>query len=76
MRITAGQVRAGRLLLGWQQKELASLVRVSKTTLSHFETGRRRPSVAIVSEIRFVLERAGVVFTNGGEAGVKLRKGK
>jgi DNA-binding XRE family transcriptional regulator len=76
MRITGNQVRAARLLLGWQQKELAPSVRVSKTTISHFETGRRRPSAAIVSEIRFVLEKAGVEFKNGGEPGVELRKAK
>jgi transcriptional regulator with XRE-family HTH domain len=75
MTITAAQVRAARLLLGWIQPELASSARVSKTTISFFETGRRRPSVATVSEIRIVLEQRGVEFSNEAELGVRLRKG-
>jgi transcriptional regulator with XRE-family HTH domain len=76
MRITGDQVKAARLLLGWKQKEFAFSMRLSKTTVSHFETGRRQPSTATVAEIRFFLERAGVEFTSGGEPKVKLRKAK
>jgi transcriptional regulator with XRE-family HTH domain len=74
MRITGDQAKAARLLLGWKQKEFASSMRLSKTTVSHFETGRRQPSIATVSEIRFILEKAGVEFTDGSKPGVKLRE--
>jgi transcriptional regulator with XRE-family HTH domain len=76
MRITGDQAKAARMLLGWKQKEFASSMRLSKTTVSHFETGMRQPSIATVSEIRFFLERAGVEFTTGDEPRVKLRKAK
>jgi transcriptional regulator with XRE-family HTH domain len=76
MKITGDQVKAARILLGWKQPELAAFTRLSKSTISYFETGRRRPSIATVSEIRFVIERAGVEFTRGSQSGVRLRKTK
>jgi transcriptional regulator with XRE-family HTH domain len=73
MTITGDQVRAARLFLRWRQMDLASSARVSKTTISHFESGRRRPSVAIDSEIRFVLEQGGVELSNEAKPGASLR---
>jgi transcriptional regulator with XRE-family HTH domain len=73
VKITGDQVRTARSILGWKQSELASSARISTTTVSHFENGTRVISDASVSEMRFVLERAGVEFTNKGQPGVKLR---
>ena len=75
MTITGSQVKAARRLLRWTQDQLAVEVRVSPATIGHFESGRRQPSALIVIVIRRVLEAAGIEFSNGGEPGVKLRKG-
>jgi transcriptional regulator with XRE-family HTH domain len=78
MTITGAQVKAARLLLGWTQSQLAVDVRFSTTTISHFESGKIRPSAAVVSEIRFALESAGVTFVDEGDErpGVRLKKTK
>jgi transcriptional regulator with XRE-family HTH domain len=74
MRITGDQVKAARLLLGWKQLDVAAPARVSRTTVAHLENDTRPVSAATVAEIKFLLEQAGVEFTNGGEPGVKLRR--
>jgi transcriptional regulator with XRE-family HTH domain len=73
MAITAAQLKAARQLLGWSQTQLAAEARVSPTTVSHYESGRHRASLGIVSAIQRALEAAGVEFTNGGRPGVRLR---
>ena len=73
MIITAAQSKAARQLLGWSQSELAGQVGVSKTTISYMENDYPRRSFASHIAILAALEDAGVEFTNGGEAGVKLR---
>jgi transcriptional regulator with XRE-family HTH domain len=73
MIITAVQLKAARRLLGWSQSELAGQIGVSKTTISYMENDYPRRSIASRIAIRAALEDAGVEFTNGGEAGVKLR---
>src|ERR1700688_3503386 len=45
--LTGQQVKAARRLLGWTQDKLAEEIRVSPSTIGHFETGKRRPSVQI-----------------------------
>jgi transcriptional regulator with XRE-family HTH domain len=72
MTITGPQVRAARLLLGWTQDKLAVETRVSPSSISHFETGRRRVAVLSVSTLQRALEEAGVEFFEG-EPGAKLR---
>jgi transcriptional regulator with XRE-family HTH domain len=74
MTITGAQAKAARLLLEWDLTKLAVETRVSSKTISYFENSKKRVSAATVAEIRYVLERGGVEFTNGGEPGVKLRK--
>jgi transcriptional regulator with XRE-family HTH domain len=74
MTITAAQLKAARLLLEWTQTKMAAEVHLNRRTISDFESRRRKVSAAASAEIRYVLERAGVEFTNGGEPGVKLRK--
>jgi hypothetical protein len=49
--------------------------RLSRKTIFDFEN-RKRVSPSAVAEIRYVLENAGVDFTNGDEPKVKLRKTK
>ena len=72
MTITGQQVRAARQLLRWTQDTLAAEVRVSPTTIGHFETGKRPPSMLMISAIQRTLERAGVEFVDG-EPGVRLK---
>jgi transcriptional regulator with XRE-family HTH domain len=72
--ITGAQAKAARLLLGWSQPIMASHVHVTSTTISNFENRKLGLSAATVAEIRYVLEKAGIEFTNGGEPGVKLRR--
>ena len=76
MIITAAQFKAARQLLGWSQSELAGQVGVSKTTISYVENDYPRHSIASRIAMGAALEDAGVEFTNGGEPGVKLRRGK
>jgi DNA-binding XRE family transcriptional regulator len=72
MTITGQQVKAARMLLGWSQFKLAAEIRISETTIGHFEIGRRWPSARIVSAIQRTLEIAGVEFVDG-EPGVTLK---
>jgi len=49
-------------------------VRLSTTAISKFEQGDRRPPLLALSAMRLVLvEAAGVEFTNGGLAGVRMK---
>ena len=73
-RITSGQVRAARQLLGWWQSDLAKMVRVSEKSIRAFKSGELSLDLDLVRE---VLEDAGVEFvTVGGGPGVRFRKGK
>jgi transcriptional regulator with XRE-family HTH domain len=74
MTITSDQVKTARRVLGWTQSQLAVDAGISPATVSRFERGSHI-SGWIVSEILKALVDAGVEFTNGGEPGVKLRKG-
>ena len=55
--------------------DLATQAKVSRATLSDFESGKRTPHPRTVAAIRAALETAGVEFIaqNGGGAGVRLR---
>jgi DNA-binding XRE family transcriptional regulator len=72
MTITGPQVQAARRLLGWTQFKLAAEIRVSETTIAHFENERHQPSARIVSAVQRSLEGAGVEFVDG-EPGVRLK---
>jgi DNA-binding transcriptional regulator YiaG len=74
MTITGEQVKAARALLGWTQPQLARELHANATTVKNFEAGKRQLSVLETTVIRRILESSGIVFTNGGEPGVKLRK--
>jgi predicted transcriptional regulator len=60
-----------------EQSELAQRSGVSVDTIKRLERteGPVSANVATVHSIVAALESAGVVFTNGDEPGVKLRKG-
>ena len=74
--ITTGQLRAARALLRWTAEDLAKQAGVSVVTIRRAEPtdGMLTMMPANAAAIRRALEEAGVVFTNGGEPGVKLRK--
>ncbi len=74
--VTAGQCRAARGLLAWNQQELAQRARVGIVTVHQFEAGLSQPRRATLDVIRRAFEAAGVAFIdeNGGGPGVRLRK--
>ena len=61
-------------MLRLTRDHVAQTAKVAVATLADFEVGRRQPQPRTVEAIRAALEAAGVVFTNGDEPGVKLRK--
>ena len=73
--LLASQVRAARGLLNWSQAQLAQAAAVGESTVRNFEAGRSTPMGNNLAAIRRTLEAAGVEFTNGGQPGVRLRKG-
>ncbi|HLW93005.1 MAG TPA: helix-turn-helix transcriptional regulator [Roseiarcus sp.] len=73
--ISPEQVKAARELLGWSQDDLAALVGVGETAVSLFEREKRRLLALNVSEVRGVLESAGIEFTGGAQPGAALRPG-
>jgi transcriptional regulator with XRE-family HTH domain len=73
MSFTAAQCRAARALIGWSQDHLAIASKVAKATIANFELGNRAPYPRTLEDIRKSLEAAGVEFTNGDTAGVRLR---
>ena len=78
LKVSIRQIKAGRELLAWSQAHLAKASGVSLPTIKRLESedghlgGRAETQAKILS----ALEKAGVVFTNGDEPGVKLKKKK
>jgi len=73
MRIVGEQVAAARKLLRMTQIDLATATGLTQWTIINFEGGKNvRPET--IEAIREALLARGIVFTNGGEPGVKLRK--
>ena len=69
----AVQCKMARAAIGFGVRELATAAQVSADTVVRLERGEvLKPRT--VEAIRAALEAAGVVFTNGDEPGVKLRK--
>ena len=71
---TPAQIRAARALLGWTQAELAAKAGISATSLNNLERSAVDPKLSTVNAIRKALEESGVVFNDGDEPGVRLRK--
>ena len=63
-----------RAALGLTIHRAAELAGVSHDTIARLEAGDQLKA-STVEKVRGALEAAGVVFTNGREPGVKLRKG-
>jgi transcriptional regulator with XRE-family HTH domain len=78
MTITGAQVTEARRLLGWTRDRLAGASGLSPAIITHLEAGTRQPTAPRLSSVRYALEDFGVEFIaeNGGDAGVRLRKGK
>jgi transcriptional regulator with XRE-family HTH domain len=75
--ISAKQIKAARLFLEWEQKDLAEKSGLSLPTIQRMEKlGVERSSVANAQKVQGALEVGGVEFIpeNGGGAGVRLRK--
>jgi transcriptional regulator with XRE-family HTH domain len=72
MSISPAQLKEARRLLGWTLSVVGGKSDLSTSTISFFETGRRRPSALGVSKIRKAFEAAGVEFMNGGQPGARL----
>ena len=78
MSLTSEQVRAARMLLRWEQKDLAEASGVSLPSIKRLETqpGELGAQDRTIQAIVRALEKAGVAFIpeNGGGAGVRLAK--
>ncbi len=70
------QLRAARAMAKLDQDKLAGLAAVSPGTVRRLEAmeGTLRATLPVIQRLQHVLEEAGVVFTNGDEPGVRLRK--
>jgi len=77
-KVSIGQIKAARALLGWSQEDLSENADVAVPTIKRLEAehgwlgGRDETRV----KIRTALERAGIIFIdeNGGGPGVRLRR--
>jgi transcriptional regulator with XRE-family HTH domain len=78
MVISSEQVRAGRALLRWEQKDLAAASGISLPAIKRMETvrGPLAAQARTVEAIRNAFAAAGVEFTNGGQPGVRMKASK
>ena len=78
MSLTSEQVRAARMLLRWEQKDLAEASGVSLPSIKRLETqpGELGAQARTIEAIVHALKKAGIEFIpeNGGGAGVRLAK--
>ena len=78
MALTSEQVRAARMLLRWEQKDLAEASGVSLPSIKRLETqpGELGAQPRTIEAIVQALKKAGVEFIpeNGGGVGVRLAK--
>lgn len=73
--IEASQIRAGRALLGWSQRQLAEAAGVGEATVKRLEANGTGGAIgSTVAAIEAALESAGVRFlpANGSGPGVRL----
>jgi transcriptional regulator with XRE-family HTH domain len=75
--VTGEQLRAARAMARIEQSELAGRAKVSVETIKRLErtSGPVSANVQTADSVVHALESAGVEFTNGGQPGVRLRKG-
>ena len=74
--ISAGQVRAGRGLIGWSQGELADAAKLEPAVVAELEAAQRPADARTLEQIKAALEGAGVAFIaeDDGGAGVRLKR--
>ncbi len=75
--VSRDQLRAARVFLGWEQKDLAAAADLSLPTIQRMEKmGLGRSSADNATKVQKALEKAGVEFIpeNGGGAGVRLKE--
>ncbi len=76
--ILAKQLRAARVLVGWEQRHLAEAAGLAIGTIRRMEAsdGAVRGTADNVWKVQHTLENSGVVFINenGGGPGVRLKK--
>jgi predicted transcriptional regulator len=74
--ITGRQLRAARVLLGWEQVELAKRAHVGIGTIRRMEsfTGEIGSRTSTLSQVQAALEKAGIQFLNDESPGVRVRK--
>lgn len=58
--VTARQIRAGRALLGWSQKQLSDAAKVGPATIARIELGTIDPKASSLKAIADALRGAGV----------------
>jgi transcriptional regulator with XRE-family HTH domain len=73
--LTSEQIRAARMLLRWEQKDLARQSGVSLPTIKRLETkpGEMKAHVNTLGALRAALETAGVHFVDGDDMGPGVR---
>lgn len=80
--LKANQIRAARALLNWSQSELVEKTGLSLTTVRRMEDekiGPERSSAGNVATVTKVIEDAGILFLEAGQAiegGPGVRMGK
>ncbi len=75
--ISPKQIKAARLFLDWEQRDLATHSGISLPTIQRMEKlGMERSQAGNVQRVQQALEAGGVEFIpeNGGGVGVRLRK--
>jgi predicted transcriptional regulator len=74
--ITSELIRAARALLRWEQRDLAQRSGVSLPTIKRLEVapGVLAAHSSTVTALRRAFESAGIEFTNGNGAGVRLKR--
>ena len=75
--LIAKQVRAARVFVGWEQKDLAAATGLAIGTVRRMEAsdGTVRGTAENVWKVQRALEEAGIIFIdeNGGGPGVRLK---
>jgi hypothetical protein len=77
VKLTPGQIKAARGLIGWSAEELAQATALGITTIRRAELAEAETTLTVANDlaVRRALETAGVEFIdqNGGGPGVRLR---
>ena len=77
MLTTGNQLRAARALLGMEQSDLAKRAGLNVNTIRNMEgsgAGLIAGRATNIQSVKAALEAAGILFLNGGEPGVRLKK--